>query len=342
MIRRLCAPGLVSLLALAISSCVWTRDDLGWGTSATAAGSDTEATPARVTPVVRPLPTRRHGHRAHAIGGRLFVLGGNQSGTATRDLLEYDFDTEAWIPRAPMSTPKSFFGSAVVGGAIHAIGGGVIERYDAGDDRWTTVYSGTELPSSHFTAAAVADQIFILGGFPTELGAMRVFDTSTGALRRGISPPDHRPGDHFRFMAALCGELHVVGGYLEEATGGTTAHWSFDGEKWTERCPAPVATAAKFAAWTVVDDRLVIFEQVQGFGIHHAYDPRLDAWTELPAVEMLRALPATVAIDGSLFVIGGFPTESAATVLRYDLERRHWDAIANRPATLRGIGGDES
>lgn len=74
-----------------------------------------------------------------AVGGKLYLIGGQSGGGAALSLNhEYDPSTDAWTPRASMPTARHRAGAAVVGGRVYVVGGtngsalSVNEQYDPG------------------------------------------------------------------------------------------------------------------------------------------------------------------------------------------------------------------
>jgi N-acetylneuraminic acid mutarotase len=116
----------------------------------------------------------RFRHRAVAIGSRLYVFGGDDSGLTLVAVPEmYDADTDSWSDLATMPTPRDDVALAVQNGLIYVIGGRsqssaavtTVERYDPANNTWTTVAPlPTPLRFQH--AAAVAGRVYAAGGYP--------------------------------------------------------------------------------------------------------------------------------------------------------------------------------
>lgn len=71
------------------------------------------------------MPTARGGIAVVALGGRLFVFGGEESAGTFAQTEVYDPVTDRWTAMAPMPTARHGLGAAAVGGKIYVIGGGV-------------------------------------------------------------------------------------------------------------------------------------------------------------------------------------------------------------------------
>src|SRR5437667_37308 len=68
-----------------------------------------------------PMPTARCGAAGAAVGGLLYVVGGNGSATVEA----YDPATDTWTTKAPMSTGRGALGNgaAAVNGILYVLGG---------------------------------------------------------------------------------------------------------------------------------------------------------------------------------------------------------------------------
>lgn len=118
-----------------------------------------------------PMPTPRCASSVIALGGKLYVLGGQGGGGQTRDAVEvYDPKTGSWSALPPMPTARTSFMSAVLGGRIHVMGGWRGSRrlatHEAFDPRSGQWYSAAPLPEprSHTGALALGGKLYVLGG----------------------------------------------------------------------------------------------------------------------------------------------------------------------------------
>ena len=99
------------------------------------------------------MPTPRLSSEAAVVDGKIYVVGGfSWIGIPGIDLKMlkvvevYDPQTDTWIRKQDMSTPRRYLGTSVVAGKIYAIGGenlfeepqrlNQIEVYDAVSDTW--------------------------------------------------------------------------------------------------------------------------------------------------------------------------------------------------------------
>ena len=104
------------------------------------------------------------------IDGMIYVAGGSDGGYSNK-FSRYDPTTDQWETLPPMSTPRRFMSSAVLGGKFYAIGGksnastdlNNTEIYDPVTNSWTP---GPPLPSMSRSANSVSlnGKILLIGG----------------------------------------------------------------------------------------------------------------------------------------------------------------------------------
>jgi hypothetical protein len=280
---------------------------------------------------IPPLPHPRHGHRVEPLAGGLLVFGGfaDRQGAGDRGTRETWYlppGAARWQRRANLRTSRAFFGSAIVDGAVHAIGDGV-ERYDPDADRWVEVVPPGALPVSHFGAAAVGKVLWVLGGYPAERSGCHAVDLGTGAVQSIEPPPGFAPGDHFHLLHGLGGRLHVIGGLDGQEFRPRTEHWVRTATGWEQAPSPPQGLWAKFAVHGVVDGRLYVFSDAGAF----CFDPREGTWSARKGPERVLVMPAVVAREGRLLVVGGVGVDGrGVALLEYDPARDRWRDLAGR------------
>jgi len=179
-----------------------------------AIGDDPDGTCTSTTEVYDPstdtwtilasMPTAREAFQTEVINGKIYVFGGysgyifaNNSDINSLSSAEvYDPSTDSWITLAPMSTPRCFFQTKVIGGKIYAIGGWNIstgesigkvlsstEVYDPSTNTWTTLASMSAARQA-FQTEVIDDKIYAFGGCSTYnthyiLSSTEVYDPSS-------------------------------------------------------------------------------------------------------------------------------------------------------------------
>ena len=93
-----------------------------------------------------PVPTRRGGFAAAALGGRIFVIGGETPGAALSTVEAYDTRTDTWETVDPMPTARHGIQATVCGGGIYVAGGGATAGGDDPVAAFETFVPGTAPP----------------------------------------------------------------------------------------------------------------------------------------------------------------------------------------------------
>jgi hypothetical protein len=223
------------------------------------------------------LPQPIHHIMVAAVDGKLYVIGGEINGagsgrppTYVAQTWVHDPAVGGWVQRAPMPTPRSGGGAAVVDGKIYVAGGRppgghAFEVYDPATDTWERL---PDLPTqrNHLAMAAVNGRIIVAGGRVDDVESERVtaveiYDPKTRRWTEGAPLPAPRGGvtgaAHAGCMFVFAGEgepTHVLG--LTPTT--------------------------------------------------YGYDPRTDRWTRLPDLPIaMHGLKGSAVIRGRIYLPGG-------------------------------------
>lgn len=133
---------------------------------------------------VPPMPRAEHrasvcpagfGCAADPAAGALYVCGGMRSDMdcPMDAVLHYSLRTNRWTPRRRMTTPRSFFAAAAIGGRVFAAGGnstdctllGSAEAYAPADDAWAPVAPMAPPGMARFDAAVVRGKLHLTEGW---------------------------------------------------------------------------------------------------------------------------------------------------------------------------------
>lgn len=170
-------------------------------------------------------PSPRSLHTASAIGNRLFIFGGQESGYTFGDIFVLDIDTHQWSkPQTTGEAPGSVFRHAatLVGNSIFVFGG-----YDGQNDtndlsvldtdtmHWSrpTMRGPRPTPRENPCTALVGTRLFVVGGYAdSALNDLYVLDTGSATWGQppisGV-PPSPRSGHS---VTAIGHRLFVFGG----------------------------------------------------------------------------------------------------------------------------------
>ncbi len=257
-----------------------------------------------------------------AVNGRLYVLGGQLTNTATipgpvtAAVEVYDPQTNSWSTSPSMPTARMGLVAAEAGGKLYAIGGsvsgtigtGAVEEFDPGTQTWTTRAS-MPTPRSFAAGALVGGRIYVMGGRMsgdiTGRDVAEVYDPATDSWSSVAPMPTGRYG---LAAAESNGRLYVAGGYAGlmtqwvgtlEAYNPTDNSWSARNSMSTPRSHlalAAVAGKVLAAGGENLYDRTLDTLQ--------SYDPGANAWSVKTPSPVAFTGAAAGVVNGKMYVLG--------------------------------------
>jgi len=200
---------------------------------------------------IAPMPEVRQAGAAVAVGGKIYVIGGDSiaPGGANPpkpdDIIVvgwnevYDPATNEWTKKGPMPTARNHEAIGAVNGKIYTIGGrignanvanmlssgtDIVEEYDPATDRWRAM-SKMPTPRSGLGWGTYKGMIYVLGG--------ELRDYHADAIFRDVEAFDPAANEWYRLQpmvtarhgvnaAVLGNRLHAIGGHI--AFDGTAEH----------------------------------------------------------------------------------------------------------------------
>lgn len=282
---------------------------------------------------------------------------------------------KAWLsPKPPLPFAVQEIYPTLHNGRIHIAGGllgengrvvGVSDRHIAYDP----ATGGSEFlrkltfPTHHPQVVSCRGQLFLLGGFRTNPGAVNwKMTTSTEVYlhntEAGWNGLRDAPAPHAEAVATAIGErIHIVGGRTPRGSANldygdhadTDHHLVYDVASNTWSYAAPARTRRNSAAgvmigglWHVAGGRHV---ENGPSDAHEVYDPREDRWRTAAPMPKGAGAGGNAAgvINGQLYVFGGEYFHDGgkvhAEVWRYDPGTDTWVAEAPMPTPRHGLGG---
>jgi len=202
--------------------------------------------------------------------------------------------------------------------------------------------------NSEFALAEANGKLYVLGGYPPEMGPNRtsrlvqVYDIATNSWQLGPELP--QPNNH-GMAAAVAGKIYLIGGQYTDNQEGETAVaavYELDPARgtWIERAPMPTARSGGVAV-ALGGKIYVAGGRVPRGNDFAVYDPAADAWEVLPPLPSQRNHVAGAAIGGRIHIVGGrlgnglSPIKSDAHEV-FDPQTRTWTTAA---PMLRGRSG---
>jgi N-acetylneuraminic acid mutarotase len=223
------------------------------------------------------------------------------------------------------------------------------------------VYSGTAQPiwvdlaplldpNSEIAVAAVGDEIYVLGGYPSNrryVDTVEVYRAATDIWHYGKPLPQPM---HHTMAATVNGRLYVIGGEIS-STGiadegiylDTVYEFDPDAGTWTGKASMPTPRSAGGTA--VIDGKIYVAGGRPPHGHDFAvYDPAADSWTVLPNLPTQRNHLAVAPLRGKVYVAGGrfgggVGSEMTDVVEAYDPASGSWSKAAPMITTRAGVNG---
>lgn len=291
-----------------------------------------------------PIPQGANEVIGAAVGGKLYLYGGQTSQGPLGIFWSYDPKTAAWTKLKSNPVAVHHAAAAAVGDKFYVFGGFAVPPAGKGgwypeDKAWaydTKAQSWSALPPmptprGALAATAVGDKIYVVGGAkipsgmslpngltpggPVEmLGTLEVFDTTTN--RWASLKPMSLPRNHHG-VAALAGKLYVMGGRVGSPFSGgwsvnvsTTEIYDIASGAWSTGTPMPTARSGVGVA--ALAGRIYVLggEGWLGnfggvFRSNQAYDPNTNSWAEETRMPTPRHGFAVAVIDGKLYAVSG-------------------------------------
>ena len=245
--------------------------------------------------------TIRAAHSSCVVGGKLFVMGGNDSSRTIATMDMFDPDGGQWTAKAPLSIDRGLAACASIGGRIYVFGGMRFvgssynftglrsgEVYDTSNGTWAPM---ADMPTGRWghSAVAVNGKIYVFGGRSVTqyYSSVEVYEPKTDTWSTKSNMPT------FRYCLTTCvlnNAVYAIGGWAHSANG-------------------------------------PIYDKVE------VYDPAIDGWhTEAP-MPVARAVLASIVLDGRIYVYGGsrttHPLIGTSEIYRYESS-----SIAASPRTI--------
>ena len=302
---------------------------------------------------------------AEALGGKIYLFGGWYDGESSTDpgfgtsAICCDYTTDTWTPIASMNGSHTYFGSAVLGGKIYAIGSWyntddttsrTVEAYDPSTNSWTNV-APMDVSRGQMNCATLLGKIYAPGGgcacIPFQCHAsVEVYDPATGTWSYIAPLSATRWGAQ---TLAVRGKLYVVGGgHPINGNGNSIGLIPAATEVYDPMNPTQ--------GWTTLSDTLGLWYQGGATSMGNIYviggvtsagggavatvqdglqvsvfSDDASKWNYVAPMDVSRsATPGCAALGGKLYVVGGSTSLTWYTPggIVYDPIDNSWNAIA--------------
>ena len=307
----------------------------GGGGAAPHVAATAPATPAGAVLqnwVSRPdLPRPRVRHVALASSnGKIYVFGGRVESELASAVDAFDPAANAWTGVTTIPTPREWLSGATAAGRMYLIGGSrngkavaTVEVYDPGTNAWQSL---APMPTARWGAAAsvLDDRIFVVGGRKSDdelVNTVEMFDvrTATWAVRTPLPRHVANAASGAAVSASIGGTVFVMGGETSDMGGGLFTRlsnedslWIYNpaGNSWIAGRPLPAPRNGPAAV--SLAGRIYVFGGFLGTALmrsnarhYDVYEVARGTWQDTQTMPKGRADSAAVALNGSIFLIGG-------------------------------------
>jgi glucose/arabinose dehydrogenase/N-acetylneuraminic acid mutarotase len=278
-----------------------------------------------------PLPNQLLDAGGAALGGKLYLVAGEDDGGHLSSLWIYDPDTDSWSAGPPLPGPGVENPAVatdggklyVFGGSTHSFSGGVQNAavFDPATNTWTTLPQMTTARSGGM-AKAIGGKIYVAGGMGGDgasLDSVEIFDpTAGGGAGAWSSAANMGSRRDNAGSAVLDGKLYVFGGSTRNSDGSyvdrtldTVEAYDPGSDSWTGRAPMPTGRQSMIVG-TLNGRAQVMGGEVNPsppgvFAANEEYDPDTDSWRELHSMPTPRHGAAAGTIGDIVYVVGGGP-----------------------------------
>ena len=187
------------------------------------------------------------------VGNKIYLISGLKNGSSTSgelisDNIAYDTETNTYITKTPIPTPRWGMGCVSAGTNIYCLGGAThssgnvktnkVEIYNTLTDVWS---NGVNMPfiGDSFMCCTVGDKIYILGGadkYGTVLKTVYCFDTTTNSWSRKTDMPVVLWGAG---CCAIGNKIYLVGGASGNNILDTVYCYDTTTDEWTIKASMP-------------------------------------------------------------------------------------------------------
>jgi N-acetylneuraminic acid mutarotase len=305
--------------------------------------------------LAKPIPEGANEVIGAAIGGRIYVYGGQNAQNAPMGLLEvYDPITDSWTKLKGNPVPVHHGAAATVGTKLYVFGGFRLPdngksgwypenkawAYDTETQTWSAL-PPMPTPRGALAAVAVDKRIYVSGGAkipadidlpdglsgggPVELvGTLEVFDTETNTW--SARKPMSLPRNHHD-ITYLDGKIYAIGGRVGSCfSNGWSSNVSMNEaydiatDVWSTRAPMPTArsgigVAALNGKVHVLGGEGWVDDFGGVFRVNEAYDPKTNSWMKAARMLTPRHGFAKAVIDGRIYAVSGVNNAGGAGTL---------------------------
>lgn len=255
----------------------------------------------------------------------------------------------SWVQKAPMSTPRKWFQTAVVDGKIYAMGGSdeydgynhglsTVEEYDPASDRWA---KKTPMLSArlNFRTEVIDGKIYVLGGNNGKgapSSSMEEYDPKSNKWTEKASMSVGRMNLQTEVIDEKIYAIGGIGNYVEFLS--SVEEYDPKTNKWTTKSSMSVPRA-QFET-TVMNGKIYVMggnSDNRVLSSVEEYNPKTNEWIKKAPMAIPRIGFQAQSISGKIYAIGGYNSGDGSTntelssVEEYDPKSNRWVAKKSMP-----------
>lgn len=281
--------------------------------SAVATHSLTSLTASAMWSTKAPMPSPRDSAAAVTLDGKVYVIGGADSGGALDSMLMYDPVANTWSAKDNMPGPKRAPGAALQNGRIYVVGppDSQLYEYNPVSDSWTAKSPLPVTPLDKVAVAAISGRIFVAFGVAGD-GHPQLYryDPFQDFWQQLASHPDERS---IESLGVANGMIYAVGSALPGQTPSETDRIDrYDpmNNTWTTDVAPRMATGRTHLGPTLptVDGILYVIGGWNGYpqlSSVEVYDPWSNTWYQEASMPTARYDAAYAVVGYQVYAIGG-------------------------------------
>ncbi|MBI1930154.1 hypothetical protein HYR99_38625 [Candidatus Poribacteria bacterium] len=259
----------------------------------------------------------------------------------------YAPETDTWMKKADMPTPRWDLSTSVVNGKIYAIGGaghdgflGTVEEYDPATNAWT-IKADMPTPRDRLSTSVVNGKIYAIGGAGVggELTTVEEYDPATDnwTKKADMLTPRYQLS-----TSVVNGKIYAIGGRQFEKDlfeWGVAIVEEYDPatNQWTRKAGMP--TARRDLSTNMVDGKIYAIGGWDDKSLVEVYDPVTNTWARKADAPHPRGYSSASVVNGKIYVIGGglddivdfLSRVAVSAVEAYDPETDTWTTKADMP-----------
>ena len=281
----------------------------------------------------------RHHPVTFSVGNYGYVLTGSVNGTAAKDFMRYDANTNTWenLPNFPGFARSFSYGTARGTKAYVGFGGlsgqplNDFWEYDTETEQWTELAECPCTPRYHPAFVQLDDKIYVgMGNSPSNLKDWWEYDIPTNSWTQKDDLPG--PARHHPFYFGIDSIAYVGFGHGNSVNGVLSIFndfYKFDPstDEWTQLNDFPGEARVAGTQFDYKGKGYVLSGDGDDHGFMEEgefweYEPQTDQWTQLTSHPgSSRWAPGNFVIDNYVYFLGGLSdVQLESDMMRYELE----------------------